>query len=62
MRLICSEKVRKLREEIKPYLSHDPLHHPGVVDDAPEEIKRKFEEWKRLYHEEYEAAERINQA
>jgi hypothetical protein len=62
MRVIYSEKEKQLWKEVKPFLGDDLLNHPGVVDDAPEEIKLKYEEWLRLSIAEDEAAERINQA
>lgn len=55
MRMQFSEKVKDLRELTKPYLVTNGIN-VSVKEDAPEEIKEAFEEYKRLANEEYNDA------
>lgn len=49
MRVVSPEYLNIMFDECKPYLIESlPI---SVKDNAPSEIKDKFEEWKRLYGE-----------
>lgn len=58
MRFIPSEKVRKLRKEVEPYLISE-FDNLKFKEGTPEEIKEKYQLWSKLYDEEREKAEEI---
>lgn len=58
MRFIESEKVRKLGEEVDPYLIFG-IDGVTFKEGTPDEIKKKHELWKKLYSEESKLAEEI---
>ena len=49
-----SDKVMSLYRQIKDYAHDDPMI-PGIRDDAPDEIKKKWAEFNRLAEKEYNA-------
>ncbi len=49
-----SDKVMALYEQIKDYRNTEPMT-PGIRDDAPEEIKKKWKEFNELADKEYRA-------
>ncbi len=52
MRIQFSEKINKLAEEVQPYVHVTK----GLDPNAPEDIKKKYIEVRRLINEEYAAA------
>lgn len=55
MRVIYSDKVKQLYKKVEPYIERFGLES-RIKDNAPQEIKELYEEWKSLANEEYKNA------
>lgn len=58
MRIIQPVELKKLWNEIEPYLIFS-LEGTSFKDDTPVDIKEKFEKWKRLYGEYVDSQSRL---
>ncbi len=57
MRLPDTPEMAKLWQNVEPYLNE----HRDLKEDAPEQIKKDYEEYYRLFEEQYDFAMKLNE-
>ena len=57
MRLPRTPEMEKLWQNVEPYLDG----HLELKEDAPEQIKKDYEEYYRLFEEQYDFAMKLNE-
>lgn len=58
MRLYDTPEMEKLWQNVEPYLDG----HRELKEDAPEQIKKDYEEYYNLFKKQYDFAEKLNMA